>query len=290
MAFLVSILGFFAHAQAEADGQAADLPKWEVGLGVGALRYEHYPAANQFTEVALPFPTFTYRGDVLRADDRGGAKVFLLQQPTLRLQLGGVAFPPLHSSTNTARDGMDDLPLLVGVGPQVVKEITEELTFKVGVYQALAAEFISLKTSGAIGELDLTYRKKFDLRGSDAIFGIDETTSSVSIGLMAASKEVTELYYDVPKEKATSTRTTFDANPGVLQSQINYFQSVQRGNLAFYLGLRVADYTLSSNRESALYRSDQLFTGLAGITYTFYKSKTRGVDEDDATGFVNRRK
>jgi len=96
----------FPLAAAQAEETAP--PRWDAGVGFGYLRFEHYPASNQDTSLAFPFPTFSYRGSVLRADDRDGAKLFLVKRPGWVLQSGGLGFPPLSSSTNTARKGMPD--------------------------------------------------------------------------------------------------------------------------------------------------------------------------------------
>jgi hypothetical protein len=261
-----------------------DKPKWEAGAGFGYLGFEHYPASNQHTDLVFPFPTFQYRGEILRADDRDGAKLFVVKRPGWLVQLGGLGFPPLSASTNEARRGMNDLPLLIAIGPQLQRRLTENLAFKIGVYQAIAARLISAQTSGSIWEIDMTYRETFELAGN--IF--DETTAALSINLVGASREVSELYFSVPAAQITPIRASFEARAGLMQSQISYFQSFKRGDLAFYLGLRISDHRLSANRDSPLHRSDQNISGLIGLTYSIYHSKKSGISYENASGIVDK--
>lgn len=262
-------------------------PKWEAGAGLGYIGFEQYPASDQRTDLAFPFPTFQYRGNILRADEREGANLFLLKKPGWSIQMGGVGFPPLNSSTNQARSGMDDLPLLAALGPQVQKRLNEELTLKFGVYQAIAATWLNAHPSGMIWEADGTLRTSTDIRGRNA-WGADEIAISVSANIMGASQEVHELYFGVPAEKMTGTRPAFHASAGILQSQISVFETIKSGNFAFYFGARVSDYRFSANRDSPLHRSDQSIAGLIGLTYTMFRSSAPAVSYEDASGLVGK--
>lgn len=272
----------------QAEQHRRELPKWEVGAGFGYVGFEHYPASNQVTHLALPFPTFQYRGDVLRADDREGAKVFLLKEHGWDLQLGGLGFPPLNSSGNEARQGMADLPAVGALGPQLQKSLNEDLTLKFGVYQAVAATWLALRGAGGIWEVSLSYQKTYDFRGRSAFWDLDETSCTVSLNLMGASKELHEIYFSVPAENVTNDRPAYEAQAGLLQSQVSYFQSFKRGHFAFYVGARYSDYRLSANRSSPLHKTDHSLAGLLGITYTFYQSKEAAVSPDDATGAIEK--
>lgn len=271
-----------------ADEVRRELPRWELGAGLGYVGFEHYPASNQVTHLTLPFPTFQYRGDVLRADDREGAKLYLVKRRGWDLQLGGLAFPPLNSSANDARQGMADLPALGALGPQLQKNLTEELTLKLGVYQAVAATWLAARTAGGIWEVSLSYQKNFEFRGQSALWGLEESSSTLSWNLMGASQEVHELYFSVPRENETSDRPKYEAQAGILQSQISYFQSFKRGHFALYLGARLSDYRLSANRSSPLHKLDQSIAGLAGFTYTLYQSQKSGVSAEDAAGALDK--
>lgn len=286
--FLFAAVSFLNLNTIQAEESRRKLPKWEVGAGFGYVGFEHYPASDQVTHLALPFPTFQYRGDVLRADDREGAKVFLLKEHGWDLQLGGLGFPPLNSSTNEARQGMADLPAVGALGPQLQKKLTDDLTLKFGVYQAVAATWLALRGAGGIWEVSLSYQKTHDFRGGSAFWDLDETSYTVSLNLMGASKELHEIYFSVSRANETSDRPVYEAKAGLIQSQISYFQSFKRGHFAFYVGARYSDYRLAANRSSPLHKTDQSIAGLLGITYTFYQSKEAGVPLDDASGAIEK--
>ncbi len=280
----LNLLASLAMWSPQASANESDRPKWEAGFGIGYLGFEHYPTSNQHTDLAFPFPTFQYRGDVLRADDRDGAKIFLIKRPSWILQLGGLGFPPLNSANNDTRRGMDDLPLLVALGPQLQRRLSESLTFKLGIYQAIAARLISAQTSGAVWEIDMTLREKFTLTGRT----FDETTAALSFNLMGSSQEVGELYFGVPASQVAPTRPSFEAKAGLMQSQVSYFQSFQRGDIAFYLGVRISDHRVSMNRDSPLHKSDQNIAGLIGLTYSLYHSKKSGVPYEETSGVIDK--
>ena len=74
------------HSWSRAEDSVGDSEAyWDYGLGFGAVRFEHYPGSDQFSYLALPTPTFQYRGKILRADDREGAHLYLLKSGALTL-------------------------------------------------------------------------------------------------------------------------------------------------------------------------------------------------------------
>ncbi len=277
-----------ASTSAFAEETRRELPKWEAGIGFGYVGFEHYPSSNQVTHLALPFPAFQYRGDVLRADDREGAKVYLVKRHGWDLQLGGLGFPPLASSTNEARRGMEDLPALGALGPQLVRSLNDEATLKFGVYQAVAATWLALRPAGGLWEVSVSYQKAFDLRGRNGFWGVEETSVSLAMNVIGASQEVHNLYFTVPAGQATSDRPAYNARAGILESQVSYFQSFKRGNFTFYVGARISDYSLSASRESPLHKVDHTVAGLLGLTYTLYQSKQTGVPDREAAGALDK--
>ncbi|MEK7355011.1 MAG: hypothetical protein AAB250_01080, partial [Bdellovibrionota bacterium] len=58
-------------------------------------------------------------------------------------------------------------------------------------------------------------------------------------------------------------------------TQLSFFQSVKRGDLAVYLGARVSDYGVSANRASPLFIANQNVSVLFGLTYSLFKSEAR---------------
>ena len=86
MRLLLFLVFLMLHSWSLAEDSVSDSEAyWDYGLGFGAVRFEHYPGSDQFSYLALPAPTFQYRGKILRADDREGAHLYLLKSGTLTL-------------------------------------------------------------------------------------------------------------------------------------------------------------------------------------------------------------
>jgi outer membrane scaffolding protein for murein synthesis (MipA/OmpV family) len=276
--------------------------KWEAGAGFGSLSFEHYPGSDQVTKLSFPLPTFQYRGEILRADEKDGAKLLLLKRPEWVTQVGGTALPPLDSSTNTIRKGMLNLPLLAAVGPQVEfspfwgktnvvgSTITSAISshLKFGLYPAASAQAGALQLNGALWEADLSFKFFSALSKTTFPFTLDELVTVVSFTWIGASREVHGLYYDVDEQSASALRPRFHAHAGLLHSQINIFQAARRDNLAFFIGARISDYGSSANRESPLMQANQSAAALIGLSYTFYQSSARAVPYENAKGMIDK--
>ena len=48
------------------------LPKLELGVGLGAAFLPHYPGSDETHTLVLPFPAIVYRGEKIRSDEDGG--------------------------------------------------------------------------------------------------------------------------------------------------------------------------------------------------------------------------
>lgn len=107
-----------ALALATLPAAAAELPLWELGVGLGALRLPHYRGSDQTHDLLLPVPYAIYRGKIFRAT-REGARAVLLDSERVDLDLSLAASPPTRSNDNLARAGMPDLPPTVEFGPNM---------------------------------------------------------------------------------------------------------------------------------------------------------------------------
>lgn len=97
--------------------QGKPLPLIEAGVGAFHARFPHYPSANTYYSLTLPFPNFVYRGDILRADENGGlrSRFFNSENFEVNLSIGGAL--PVSSERLEAREGMPDLKTMVEFGP-----------------------------------------------------------------------------------------------------------------------------------------------------------------------------
>jgi outer membrane scaffolding protein for murein synthesis (MipA/OmpV family) len=93
-------------------------PLWELGVGVAGLSVPDYRGSDQRHGYLLPVPYFVYRGTFLKAD-RDGARALLFDTDRVKVDVSLAASTPSHSSDNTARQGMPDLPAVVEIGPNL---------------------------------------------------------------------------------------------------------------------------------------------------------------------------
>lgn len=261
---IVFLLPLFVYAEDETPAY------WEYGVGLGYIRLEHYPGSDQFADLTLPFPTFQYRGKVLRADDRDGAHAYLLKSEKLIFEISGTGYTGLDSNQNSARKGMEDLPWLMALGPQLVYKATSKLDFSFGIFTAMTTDFKSTQFPGQIYQGKLRY--------------VVEIPSSLEMrghffyNLKFATQGLQKIYYET---------NTYAAKQGLMSQDLSYYQSVRMGRARLYVGFSSNDYTNAANRESPLHLRNHTLTYLAGLTYTLGESERREVPEAETQGIIN---
>lgn len=277
---LICLSALFAKAAEESK------PLWEYGFGVGYAKYAQYPAADQYAELILPFPTFQYRGEILRADDREGGRAYLLKNEKWSLEFSGSGSLPLDSSNNRAREGMEDLPLVAEMGPQLVYSYNQDWEFKIAAFPSVIIEGAYIRQNGGSLNLQAAYRWEHEWEGPFAkplwLSGI------FTVNAKAASREFNATYYEVSAKDATSTRSAYEAVSGFLNTQVTYFQRVSVGRFTVYMAASYADYSQSVNRASPLHRADSNFEYGLGLTYVLGESERRSVPPEDTEGLINK--
>jgi outer membrane protein len=262
-------------------------PYWEYGAGVGFIRLEHYPAARFFNDLVLPFPTFQYRGRILRADDREGAHLYLLKGADWAFDIAGTGYAALTSSDNEDRAGLQSIPWILALGPRFSFNLNPQLALSFSVFGAIATDFQKTKTNGQIYQGKIEYRWDMNLP-SISFFEKGASSGNVAFLIKAASQELLSLYFEVPQESATANRGAYEAQAGFLNSEVSYYQSFKSGRSTLYIGGSWAHYGLSANRQSPLHKSEQNLVCLIGLTYVLGESSKREVPEDDTSGLFNR--
>lgn len=272
--FLILFASFFATAE---DPSPA---LWEYGIGAGYLRYWHYPASDQTRDLYIPFPTFIYRGEILRADDRDGAKAYLWRGDNWNLEFGGGVLPSIKSDENYARQGMEDLPWGIQVGPQWIYNFPEGWELKIGLYQALLTDFKWTKIQGLVNEIKLSWYLSENWERHHK--------ARIALNLKGASQEFMQTYYTVEPKYAHEQRPAYEAKGGFLAYGLSYFQSIHIKKYSFYVGATQSFYDLSVNKESPLHKSDKNFIMFCGITYTLGESQRKSVPEENAEGLIEK--
>jgi MipA family protein len=282
----------FASAASAQESSPENIPEnsealWEYGVGVGYIRLPHYPASNQYKDVVLPFPTFQYRGDILRADDRDGARAYLFKTEKSSIELGGAGYSYLDSDDNDARSGMEDLMWNLQLGPQWVYHPNDELEFQIGLYQAIATDFVMTRRQGFSYEAEVIYHIDEYLQNSGQ-FGSAKMQGRVSLQLKAGDRDFLAPYFDVSSKFAKADRPAYEARAGFLSTTFTYFQAAELDRWTLYAGFSDSHYGWSVNRESPLHKLDRNFSIFAGVTYRLSESTKQSVPIESTEGVINK--
>lgn len=273
MIFLFSLLISLGWAHSDSAAEATELPLWEYGFGYGNLKLEHYPASDQYRSLSFPFPTFQYRGRILRADDQDGARAYLIKEQKTSLEFSGTGFAPVESDEVQARLGMKNIPLNILLGPQIVYRFGPGMHFEIGVFKSIATDFVHTEEAGEILQIQLDYRwNKAPWHGRAALT------------LQAGSKKFLDQYFTVKPEETWTDRAAFDARAGYLGSDVSYFQSYTIKRTSLFLGLTYNTYANSINRSSPLHNADHSTSVLLGIAYVLGESQKAALPEDQIKG------
>jgi len=265
-----------------------DLPLWDYGIGLGFVRFEDYPASYEERDFFLPFPAFQYRGEMLRADDREGARAYLYKTSQGSLELGGGLIPGLDSDDNEARRGMDDLLWNIYMGPQFVVRPLWEIEFKVGIFQSLLSNLQTTKIGGWLSEAQALWHVDRYLEKTEAFLRAERVQGRFGLNVKAADQKFLAPYYEVGVIDSTAARPTYEAQGGILSWSFSYFQSVEVRKWKFYGGFAETHYDISSNKQSPLHQRERNLGVFAGLTYTLGESEKRSVPLEETKGFLDR--
>jgi outer membrane scaffolding protein for murein synthesis (MipA/OmpV family) len=278
---LLSSLACFAKAASDVSDAY-----WDYGIGFGAVRFEHYPASNESRIIALPFPTFQYRGKILRADDKEGAHLYLFKGSNVTVEFSGQGIPALDSSTNQARKGMADLPWMAAFGPQLVARPSENIEAAFSIFQVVTVEGLFAKTSGNIFDGRISYEWTKPL----PVWGVFKEPGSVNsrwtLSARSGTKEFNAIYFDVPELNATAERPSYESREGLVNYNLSYYRSYHSGRGAIYIGGGLHSYDLSANRLSPLHKSDHNLVALIGFSYTLGESSRPAVPESETSSVI----
>lgn len=204
-----------------APATAADLPLWELGLGVGALRMPNYRGAEQSPDWVLPVAYAVYRGQFLRTD-RDGLHAFLVQSERVALELSLSTSPPPTSKDDRARSGMPDLAASVELGPSLNLTLARGARWKFD-FRAPPRAVLTVQSRPKM--IGWTAAPKLNL---------DLDRHGWNLGLQAgpvwSSRRLNSYYYDVAPAYASAERPTYTAPGGFAGWQATASISRRSGN------------------------------------------------------------
>ena len=242
---------------------AGELPRWEIGLGVGGLSIPDYRGADQRRSYVLPLPYIQYRGDVYRID-REGAHADVFTSDRVKLDVSLNAGPPAKSDRNDARAGMPNLDPSVEAGPSIHIYLARNKTRgRVWSLQLplRAAAAVNLHHVQRIGWI---FAPNLNL---DALNLHGDWDLGIAVGPLYASEDYHDYYYEVAPAFATSTRPAYDARAGYSGSRMTL--SLSRRFPKFWVGAFARYDNLSGAvfEDSPLVKRKDSFMAGVGIAW-----------------------
>jgi outer membrane scaffolding protein for murein synthesis (MipA/OmpV family) len=252
-------------------------PKWEAGLGVGAVSFPEYRGSSRRRMWVLPTPYFVYRGDVIRTD-RGGMRGMLFDSERVELNLSLSASVPVDSSDKGPRRGMPDLRPTVEFGPSIAlnlwrdKARDERLDLRLPVRVAYSV-IGGVKYAGLIFSPTLNY--------NTPVFGRSGWRFGTMAGPIFANARQHKYFYEVEPRYATPERPAYRASGGYSGSQLTVsltrrFDRFWLGGFARYDSLHGAAFADSPLVE----RKNSWMAGL-GVAWIIGKSSTMVKSDPD---------
>lgn len=255
---------------------AAEVPRWELGLGAGGVRMPDYRGSDESRSYLLPFPYFAYRLDWLKADRNGvQARLFDSDRAELNMSLG--ATPPVRSKNNKAREGMPDLKPMLEVGPSLDFHLWQSAggSTRLDLRLPLRAAFEARSAPRAAG-WTFSPRLNLDIAGLGRADGGRE---GWNLGLLAgplfADSRQNRYFYSVDDSQATADRPAYRARGGYGGMQFLASLSRQFGNAWVGAYVRWDSLHGAVFKDSPLVRRSSYFTGGFAVTWTFARSDER---------------
>ncbi len=266
------LASFESSAQVTQSVTQGSRPLWEGGIALVSARVPAYPGANQYNFFTLPFPSFFYRGDLVRADEEGGMRGRFFKNDTFEINLSIGGSLPANSEDNGARQGMPDLNTMAELGPGLLATLWQQRgkqSFKLGLNiplrTALALDFWSVKERGLVFNPLIYFITENFL--ANKIFTFTGLSSVV------ASQKFHRYFYQVEPQYVTPDRPQYSASSGYLSTTLSQGFSTQIAkNVMTFFGISYAHYKGAANYNSPLMKQDYNLNMALGIVWWFYES------------------
>jgi outer membrane protein len=240
--------------------------RWEAGVGVAALYVPHYLGSNQADSYVLPLPYAIYRGETIRADREGvrGA-IYASEKLDLRFSLSGSL--PVDSSRNDARRGMDDLDLLIEVGPTLQYQLYKSDR------QLLRADW-PVRAAFSFGSEFMRYQGwTSNPRLHHSLYHGPWTLTS-TLGPVFSDSGYHGFFYDVDQQDVTADRPYYQASAGYTGARLSI--GLKRRYGQFTMGALARYYNLNgaANEDSPLVVQTDYFSFGLYFAWLFNESQS----------------
>ncbi len=273
--WVLALIGFaMAGAVAAQATEPAGKPLLELGVVGGGGYVPDYPAAGQNHLQGIGLPYVAYRGEFLRAGDRGFLRGRILRRHDFELDVSLSGSFPSDSDDNDARRGMPDLDWLGELGPRLqytalraARDARIDLEFPVRA--AFSTNFSSeIEFRGIVFAPQIAYQNE-NFLGS----GLE-----LKLGVVPsfATEDLMEYFYEVSPAFATATRPAFRAQGGYLGTKLELLLTKQiNPRIRSFFALRTDFHHGATNSGSPLFRDDITVSLGIGLVVSLYQSKRR---------------
>lgn len=254
---LLAILSLTLFALPKAHGEL--LPRWELGIGIGAINLPYYRGSDIYRTYGAPFPYITYRGDRFHID-RSGIRGHLFQTQRVQLDLSLAAGIPVSSDGDSPRAGMPDLDTTVELGPSLEINLWQTSTLHQSLWLKLPLRSAhSIGGDGIFKQRGWTFSPHLEYSTQSTLH--DSWKASLSVGPLYADRDYHNYFYEVLPAFVTPERNEYHAAAGysgartTLTVRKNITDKLRIGAFARFDTLKNAEFEDSPLVSSRHYRA-----------------------------------
>lgn len=269
--FIISISSLADVLKSESD---LNLPKYEFGLSLAHLSFPNYPGAKGQENLTLPLPFFFYRGDLLRSDEDGGIRGRILDYDRFEINFSISGAPPASSDDIEIREGMDDLPFILELGPRLIYKIilpsinhNWRLNFYLPFRVPIAFDGIRTDDRGLII--------------NPSVFGFyniipKKLKAFFRLSYRWGNEEFNQTYYQVNQSNVTGLRNRYDARSGSVSvsSGIGFNYKFNK-DITITSAFFFEDLSGNANKGSPLFEKEENYFFFTALSWTLFKSKKK---------------
>lgn len=233
-----------------------------LGVGIAAVDYPHYPGSPQSDTLVAPLPYLEYEGDWLSID-RDGIQASLFKSDRAKLDISVSGSLPVNNDDDILREGMDDLELILEVGPELELKLAQWGNHNVELHLPLRAA-LELDPSEGIEPVSWVFdpRLHYEWRTQSTEFEID-------LGAYVADQEYNQLLYGVSPQFATLDRPQYRAQSGLVGYRLSSTIQYDVGAWSFLAYARYMDLSSAKNTDSPLFVDDTYVLFGVGAIWRF---------------------
>jgi outer membrane scaffolding protein for murein synthesis (MipA/OmpV family) len=252
-------------------------PLWELGAVAGVGYLPDYPAAGQSHFQWAALPLLVYRGEILRAGDKGLVRGRLIHTDRLEFDVSLSGSFPTDAEDNNARQGMTDLDWLGEVGPRLQITLARaaraaKIDLELPLRAVFSTDFSDLEHQGFVFAPELAYQNEDFLNQGVQL--------KLGISMDFVSEGMADYFYEVPAGFATATRTAFDGKAGYMGTRLQlsaYKPLTERWRV--FAGLNGEFHKGAANKSSPLFLKTTNLGAGVGVIWSFWQSERRVRDD-----------